>query len=92
LAYKSLGILWNLVEYEDIQELALESGAVPRILELIDLNRQDNSITANSIGCLFSISCNPNCRPHMDIMSFIIKLLEENDKDLELNYLGCLTV
>eukprot|EP01124_Arcella_intermedia_P017486 TRINITY_DN24247_c0_g1_i1.p1 TRINITY_DN24247_c0_g1~~TRINITY_DN24247_c0_g1_i1.p1 ORF type:complete len:380 (+),score=87.38 TRINITY_DN24247_c0_g1_i1:40-1179(+) len=87
LVEKSLGILWGYLEYEDAQERVISNGAVPLISNLIG-NPSCRQLSV--LGCLFNISSNGHCRPH--IIYIIPRLLSNwNEKEnVDIGYFRCL--
>eukprot|EP01124_Arcella_intermedia_P034771 TRINITY_DN8686_c0_g2_i1.p1 TRINITY_DN8686_c0_g2~~TRINITY_DN8686_c0_g2_i1.p1 ORF type:complete len:383 (-),score=102.30 TRINITY_DN8686_c0_g2_i1:23-1171(-) len=89
LINKSLGILWAFLEYDDFQEKSISLGILEHLLKILGHDEYDQ---LNINGCLFSISSNAKCRPHLT--QIVPPLLEyfNAEEEIELGYLACLTL
>jgi len=94
LANIGIGILWGIVEYEDMQEMVMKADVFPTIISLIQKNRNNSHFIKRCIGCIHLISCNANCRPQLDIRSLFTELFNlcSNDDLIEKTYFCCLTL
>eukprot|EP01124_Arcella_intermedia_P006035 TRINITY_DN13539_c0_g1_i1.p1 TRINITY_DN13539_c0_g1~~TRINITY_DN13539_c0_g1_i1.p1 ORF type:complete len:386 (-),score=80.76 TRINITY_DN13539_c0_g1_i1:154-1311(-) len=92
LMNRSIGILWGFLEYDDFQEQCISLQIVSTLASYLGVYQLDQM---SIIGCLFNISSNFKCRPHMT--SIIPNLLEsfhfnEKDPNIDFYYFLCLCV
>jgi len=87
----AVGALWQLLEYEPIQNKSIEEGLLEPLLNLLTASKVTRTQT-RAAGCIHLISWNENCRSAMIKAGAVEKILSIETTALMVNYFRLLAV
>jgi len=87
----AVGALWQLLEYEPIQNKTIEEGLLDPLLNLLTSSKVTRTQT-RAAGCLHLISWNESCRPSLIAAGALEKILSVETTALMVNYFRLLAV
>jgi hypothetical protein len=87
----AVGALWQLLEYEPIQNKSIEEGLVEPLLNLLTNSKVTRTQT-RAAGCIHLISWNESCRLPMIQASAVEKIISVDTTALMVNYFRLLAL
>jgi len=90
----AMGALWGLLEYEDVQEQAVNEGVISSLMYCPNV-WDDERLVSELVGCIFCCASNVKCRPLLStqgVVPVVFEILEKLPNATMVRFFCCLTL